>query len=311
MVEPQVTIVICTYNRSELLPETLPSIANQTLDETFFNVLFVNNNSTDNTQEIIKKFCLEHQNAQSVNEPNQGLSHARNRGFAESKTKWIAYIDDDAKISENYMELLVTTIDKYDFDCIGGLYLPWYKYGKPNWYLDKYASNGKLLPKAGLIKNRYASGGVLSVKKSILEQLGGFPSTLGMHGKKIAYGEEIHLQDSMRKMGYKIGFNPELIIYHLVSRSKMSPWWFVMRGFAEGRDYWVIHGTEIKIKDLFKLSYRIFYNLLFKGFKYSLKVFESDYFWQNWVIDVLGTTATILGQFLKGLQLYIKRSTAK
>jgi len=311
MTEPQVTIVICTFNRAELLPETLPSLSNQTIDKTLFNILFINNNSTDNTHAIIKKFCSEQKNAQIITETKQGLSHARNRGFVESKTKWIAYIDDDAKISENYIEKLLATIKYYNFDCIGGIYLPWYKYGKPTWYLDRYASNGELLPETGPLENEYASGGVLTVKKSVLEHLGGFPSTLGMHGGKIAYGEEIHLQDSMRKAGYKIGFNPELIIYHLVSRSKMSPWWFVKRGFAEGRDYWNIHETEINGKILFKLLYRFFYNFFVNGLKYSLRIFKINYHWQNWIIDVTSTTATILGQLLNGIRLYLKNGSAE
>jgi glycosyltransferase involved in cell wall biosynthesis len=263
----------------------------------------VDNNSTDNTQSIISNFCSQHNNARSITEYKQGLSHARNAGFQSSRTEWIAYIDDDAKLSSDYVEELLRTIIEFDFDCIGGQYIPWYKYGKPKWYLDSYGSNGKLLAQTGLLDFGYASGGVLSIKKFVLEQFNGFSDRLGMHGEKIAYGEEIHLQDAMRANGYKIGFNPDLIIHHLVSISKMTPIWFIKRGFAEGRDYWSIHEVQVTNTILFKLLYRIFYNFTIKGIRNFMRLFRKDYYWQNWVIDVIGTTSTLIGQFGNGLRL--------
>ncbi len=293
---PHISVIICTYNREDIILETLPAIAVQTVNPSTYEILIVNNNSTDNTETIVKNFQSTYSNIRLIKEIQQGLSHARNTGYKNAKYNWIVYIDDDAKPINNFIEQLGNTIQNYNFDCIGGLYLPWHKYPKPKWFQDRYGSNGLLRSNIGIIENKYLSGGVLAINRSIIESLGGFSEALGMSGTKIAYGEEIHLQNDLRSKGYRIGFDPELIVYHLVAKYKLHPLWYLRRGYAEGRDYWKINDITPSFTVSVKLFMRIFIDLIYKLIQFSPNLIKRSYFFQNWIIDVFTQSFIRIGQ---------------
>lgn len=296
-----VSIIICTYNRAELLRECLQSLCHQTFDMSGTDVIVVDNNSTDQTSDVISEFNDQLPKLRYVHEPNQGLSHARNRGFREATTEWIAYLDDDARAFPDYVKNLLLAIEKNQFDCIGGVYLPWYKYGRPKWYKDSYGTNtGK---PAGLLEDGYASGGNMIIRKEVLERFGGFSSRVGMSGRKIAYGEETRLQVMMRREGLRIGFDPAIRIEHLVNIHKQTPMWFIRRSFAVGRNYWdafLISPSFLLVckslaSTLIKLVIQVFKKL-------SNLIFQRDYYIQNWFIDVfspISLTAGLVTGFFK------------
>ena len=289
-----VSIIICTYNRAELLRECLESLCQQTSDMSRMDVIVVDNNSTDGTAEIVRGFADRLSRLRNVFEPDQGLSHARNRGFREAATEWVAYLDDDARAFPDYVEKFLIAIRKNEFDCIGGVYLPWYKYGRPKWYMDSYGTNaGKA---AGLLKDDFASGGNMIIKKDILERFGGFSDRVGMSGKKIAYGEETRLQVMMRQEGLKIGFDPTIRIEHLVSLHKQTPMWFIRSSFAVGRNYW----DAFLIPPSFLLVTRslasTFIKLVKQAFgKLPALFLRRDYYIQNWFIDVFSPVSLAAG----------------
>src|SRR6185295_19406533 len=96
--EPSISVIICTYNRDKFIGEALTCLAKQTLPAENFEIIVVDNRSTDNTAAIAKKFIADHQElrARYVMEPHKGLSFARNRGIAEARASIITFIDDDA-----------------------------------------------------------------------------------------------------------------------------------------------------------------------------------------------------------------------
>ena len=183
---PKLTVIICTYNRGHLLSETLPTIFQQNVSRNLYNVLIVNNNSTDNTNDIISSFIKINDNASTIYEPQQGLSYARNTGYQKATTSWIIYLDDDAKAPNTFIKTAIdiTNINKYD--CFGGVYYPWYKYGKPAWFKDIYASTADFDKQVDGHKLQDASGGIMAIKRSILVELSGFPTDIGMKGNTMA-----------------------------------------------------------------------------------------------------------------------------
>ncbi|MBK9190015.1 MAG: glycosyltransferase family 2 protein [Crocinitomicaceae bacterium] len=109
-----ITATISTYNREKYLPMVLESLRKQTLSRSLFEVVLVNNNSPGNTAEIAEKFRQENPDIsfRYYLETQQGLSFGRNRGITESKGKYITFIDDDAFLSDNYLEVIYTTFEK-------------------------------------------------------------------------------------------------------------------------------------------------------------------------------------------------------
>ena len=94
----KISIIICTYNRELYLPKCLEHLKNQTEAPSNFEIILVNNNSTDQTENICENFIAQNPQliTKYVKEMNPGLSFARNRGIKESKGDVLVFIDDDA-----------------------------------------------------------------------------------------------------------------------------------------------------------------------------------------------------------------------
>jgi len=106
---PTISVVICTYNRQAYIVSCLQHLAKQSLPLQQYEVIVVDNCSTDETALLVKHFL--HQNSslpfRYVFEENKGLSYARGRGVAESKSEIILYIDDDAEADEHLLKTFV------------------------------------------------------------------------------------------------------------------------------------------------------------------------------------------------------------
>ena len=100
----KLTIVIATYNRAPYLLRTLKSLTNQTLDPERFEILVVNNNSTDDTKEVFARFATLYPtlSLRMVDELQQGISYVRNRGIAEAAGEYIVFLDDDEEANPEF-----------------------------------------------------------------------------------------------------------------------------------------------------------------------------------------------------------------
>lgn len=287
----KISIIVCTYNRAGILRECLNSLANQSADTSEYEVLVVDNNSIDNTKEVIREFEERYQNFRYAFEQEQGLGSARNRGAKEAHAEWLFYIDDDAKVPFKTIEKAIYDIEKFDFGCLGGRYIAWYKDKKPpQWLPEGFGTKELLRDSVGEINEGYLSGGVFLIKKSVLQDIGYFPNHIGMKGNKTAYGEETHLQNKLMEKGYKRGFDPEIIIEHLVAEYKYSVLWHLKRNYAAARDgvfIWPATRPK-KIKTVLK---EFFVNL--KKFSWIFR--KKDYYYQNFIIDLLGPVCKELG----------------
>lgn len=107
----KVSIIIPTFNDADYLEDCLMSIFNQTYDN--IEIIVVNDGSTDGTIDIMNKFKNR---IISVSKKNEGPSVARNLGIQKSSGKYLMFVDADDIITSNAVELLVTEIEKEDFD---------------------------------------------------------------------------------------------------------------------------------------------------------------------------------------------------
>lgn len=301
MSDLKLSIIVCTYNRCEILKYCLDSLEKQSADKPLYEVIVVDNNSTDYTRQVVEEYCSRNSNFRYVFESNQGLSHARNRGAKESKVDWICYLDDDSYIGENFFAEIFKTIETQKFDIFGGVYLPWYKYRKPKWFKDEYASNLKKRSDKGFLSDsEFVDGGIMILKRSVLKESGGFVADLGMKGGQIGYGEETELQIRLRKSGKTRGFNSNILIYHLVPRYKMKVLWFLKSNYKCGKQSSMIFSgkNEEEFNGYFKEIIMELIKLirgLIRNFK---KLCEKDYYWQNYIIDNVAHSAYNLGQLL-------------
>ena len=136
----KLTVVVCTFNRADFLAETLRSLASQTLAEAQLEVLVVDNNSTDNTPEVVNAFRKKIVSLRSLHESRQGLSYARNRGWQEARGLLVSYIDDDARAEPDWCERIVEAFEIVTPPpvCVGGPINPYYQTTPPPWFRDGF-----------------------------------------------------------------------------------------------------------------------------------------------------------------------------
>ena len=300
----KVSVVVCTYNRAELLEECLDSLTKQSIPPEQYEVLVVDNNSPDHTAEVSQSFVDRFSNFRLITEKKVGLSHARNTGWQEAKGEWIAYIDDDALATENFVERIYWMLENHSYRMYGGLFLPWYKYGKPHWIQDKYSTNKmKATDVITLPHSHTATGCIMVMEKSLLAAYDGFNPDLGMTGNKVGYSEETDLQYRIRKDGIEVGYDPKLVIHHLVAKYKLEVDWYFRAAFALGRDmvvsgmvgtgFWTLLGHAllgllVMTKDLII---------------YTPKLLTKNYYIETWLIDVFRKMAKRIGIVYTGIML--------
>src|ERR1019366_3158512 len=106
------TVIVCTYNRCQVLAKTLESVAaSKVPDSVEWEVLIVDNNSSDQTREVVEDFCRRYPGRfRYLFERRQGLSSARNAGIRESQSEILAFTDDDATVEPDWLWNLTSAL---------------------------------------------------------------------------------------------------------------------------------------------------------------------------------------------------------
>jgi glucosyl-dolichyl phosphate glucuronosyltransferase len=235
---PEVTVVVCTFNRAAILKLCLESLVTQRTSPSHFEIIVVDNNSSDDTKEVVSSFLGRAGNIRYVLETNQGLSHARNRGYREAAAGYVGYIDDDAKAPEDWVAKAMEIIRGHGPDVFGGSIYPFYLTEKPEWFDDKYEVRVHH-EKTGWIpedSKRFLSGSNVFFRKSLLEEYSGFKPELGMSGTEIGYGEETEIIVRALKEHRKVYHSRDLVVLHLVPEHKMQLWFHIYSNYRWGKD---------------------------------------------------------------------------
>lgn len=244
-----ISVVVCTYNRADLLGNCLNSLAGQNLARERYEVLVVDNNSTDNTAFIAEGFVEKYQNFRLILELHQGVSHARNRGWKEAKGTFVAYIDDDARADADWLTQLLAFSERHpEATVFGGPYYPYTEAPLPSWFPPGYGAldlgnQDRVLDP----QSEFLSGTNLVFSRALLETIGGFNPHLGMVGKKIAYGEEPRILKDIAESGVQAYYAPEMRVSHLIRSSKFSLRWLLYSAFCKGRDVTVAFRKDRKL----------------------------------------------------------------
>jgi len=232
------SVLICTYNREELLPICLSSLVEQTLDRSKYEVIVVDNNSTDNTRRIAESFAAKYDNFRVVLENKQGLSHARNC-WREAKGEFVAYLDDDAKASPEWCERVVQAFKTVSPQpaAVGGEIRPFYETSPPAWFTEDFelrtwgAAAAFLAPP----RARYGfSGSNMAFPKAVLEQFGGFSADFGQVGYRTRLGEDTEFFFRVYETHPWFWYDPAIVVFHWTPRRNMKLSYRVLRNFRNG-----------------------------------------------------------------------------
>lgn len=241
------TVIIPTLNRAESLKIALNSMVKQTLPQTEFELIVVDNGSTDKTKEIVESFRSKIANLQYWYEQKPGLHAGRHLGLEKSKSNILVYADDDIEAFPGWLAAIKDTLKDKKVHLVGGKNLPKFAVDPPCWLKEiwskerrygkafSYLAISDLGDEVKEIDPYYVWGCNFSIRKSVLLEAEGFHPD-GVPPELIKYrGDgEGYVSRFVLAKGYKAIYNPKASIYHLISKEKMTLGYLCQKAYMAG-----------------------------------------------------------------------------
>lgn len=127
---PKISVIVPVYNVEKYLARCLDSIINQTLTD--IEIICINDGSTDRSLEILKEFVQKEPRIKLIDQPNAGLSCARNAGMKVAQGEYIGFVDSDDWIDADFYEKLYAAAKKHDADVACACIKTWRKFNRKN-----------------------------------------------------------------------------------------------------------------------------------------------------------------------------------
>lgn len=214
-------------------------MAEQTTSD--FDIVVVNNGSTDGTARLLRDWAAEGPTRRRVvSEPTPGLSRARNAGFAATDADVVLFIDDDAVDPPGWVAAHLAIYQQAEVPAAAGgpVVLDWV--GKrPGWLdsrLEHWFSALDHGDRAGPFPRPHGPYGTnMSARRDVLGQVGGFSESLGRRGRSLISSEEADLWRRVWDDGHSIAYDPAARVVHQVTPGRCRRRWVLRRGWAQGR----------------------------------------------------------------------------
>jgi GT2 family glycosyltransferase len=216
---PRVSVVVCSYNGARTLRDCLTSL--QDLHYPDYEVVFVDDGSKDNTQEIMKEFPL----VRNIVQKNCGLSVARNVGTAAATGEVVAFTDSDCMADRDWLYFLVHTLLSSDFAAVGG---PNISPPATDW-IQATVGAAPGSPSHVLLTDTIAEhvpGCNMAYHKWALELIGGFDPEYRKAG------DDVDVCWRLMQRGHVIGFSPSAVVWHY-RRFEVRTYFSQQRGYGE------------------------------------------------------------------------------
>jgi len=197
----KVSVVIPTLNRASLVAKTIERIEHQTVSRDLYEVLVVDNSSTDNTQQVLAQKAVTYPNLKIHLQTKRGAAATRNVGIQESTSEIVLFIDDDIFAEPNLIEAhLNYHRENPNSSIIGGVTAPWDNATDP---FLRYLRDRRILNpysiKCGPMDFSYYHTGNVSTPRKFLREAGGFNEEFCIYGM-----EDIELGYRLEKLGCRM-----------------------------------------------------------------------------------------------------------
>lgn len=243
MSRPAISVVVCTHNRAAYLPKALRSLTGQTLPGSRFEVVLVDNRSTDGTREIAAAFAGEGKiDLRYLHEPALGLSYARNAGWRAARGEIVAYLDDDAVASPGWLAAILevfATVEPRP-GCVGGPVAPLWEAPRPPWLADEILTSLTAIDWSATphplpdLRREWLVGANIAFPREVLEAVGGFADGLDRAGRNLLSSGDVFLQKQIAARGLACWYHPAVAVGHHVPGERLRQPWFVRRYYWQG-----------------------------------------------------------------------------
>jgi len=309
MVNQKLSVIICTYNRANLLRSAIQSLLEQSLEMSKYVIIVVDNASTDDTSAVVREFQRQCACPQIIlaQEPRQGLGHARNTACQIAKTAYVAFMDDDCMAAPVWLESVLNSFENVRPTpwSVGGPVLPLYNGPKPVWFKDTYETDTWGDRPRFLKKGESFTGCNMSFRKDVIARFGGFDVALGMNGEKLALAEETKLYRRIWSAGDgadTLYYTPGAIVYHFIDPYKTTVSYQLARAFSSGQASWSMAKNDPTTRRIVLCigSLALMFWYAAKALlRYRLSSSE------NWAVEQLYPVASNIGRLAASLGIWI------
>jgi glycosyltransferase involved in cell wall biosynthesis len=253
--EWHVSVNVCTYNRHRLLREALEGLLAQQLDDAIrYEVIVVDNNSTDETRQVVDEFIGRgHDRLRYVFEQQQGLSYARNAAVEASRAPIVAFTDDDVRVPPTWVQTIKRTLDRHpEVDCVGGKIMPLWPAPPPVWLTERHwaplaiVDYGDLPFYVSTHKRLCLLTANMAIRKEVLEGIGRFRPELQRVQNRVGSMEDHELLMRLWKSQRQGMYVPELVVAAHIEIDRLAKAYHRRWHFGHGYFYAVARLEEME-----------------------------------------------------------------
>lgn len=253
-----VSVVISTYNRCGVLPSALESARAQDTGNVRYEVIVVDNNSTDETRQVIEAFIARHKtlDIRYVFEGKQGVSHARNAGIASARAPIVAFFDDDVYVAPDWIANIKRIFDEHpEIGCAGGKVLPQWSGEPPSWLTSEHWSplalqdHGDAPFYVNLDRQICLISANLAFRREVFERIGVFAPELQRVKGSIGSMEDLELMLRFYQSGGQGLYEPSLMVAAPVELERVTKAYHRKWHTGHGHFYALLRLKEMEMSD--------------------------------------------------------------
>lgn len=235
-----ISVIVCTYNRADILAETLEVLkslkvpSGETLE-----LWVVDNRSKDHTRRVIEQAAVSSPcPIHYLYEPEPGASHARNAGIKAARGEMLCFFDDDVIVDPDWITAMNRLFQETDAEMAGCRILRKWECEAPDWYSEEVGGplitqdfGNQRIRLNG--KSMYLISAGLAFRRGVFDRIGLFRGDLGRKGDSLIGGEDKELFQRAAAAGCSIYYEPDAVLHHRVEENRltndyMSRWFYAI-----------------------------------------------------------------------------------